>query len=233
MCELGRDYKGCPCRIIRYSAIFEALEQRNEGSMDKICIVKLRKKMGQTVERGESFKSHGCEASTANELPVLVSEQIRIQEVHDERYHSESNGAAMDRTVSLTLTEQQMHTLGSNPHFMSLLNGKITGGFETIEHQDKYLVIKFQFASMIPLRLLKSNEVVQMLRISKNYISKLVREGKLKSYKIGKLRRFLINDILSYLHDNCDLADLPRNSMAKVPHNGILERSLGGVNNVL
>lgn len=194
--------------------------------MDKICIVKLRKKMGHTAERGASFRSHGYEASTAHELPVLVSEQTRIQEVQDERYRSESKSDAMDRTVDLTLTEQQMNTLGSNPHLMSLLNGKFTGGFETIENQNEHLVINFQFASMIPLRLLKSSEVLQMLRISKSYLSKLVREGELKSYKIGKLRRFLIDDILSYLHDNCDLADLPRNSMDKVPQGGILRRSL-------
>jgi excisionase family DNA binding protein len=194
--------------------------------MDKICIVKLRKKMGHAVEPGGSFRSHRSGASTTNELPVLVSEQFRIPAVHDERYRSERDGVAMDRTVGLTLTEQQMNALGSNPHLMSLLNGKFTGGIETIEHQGEHLVIQFQFASMIPFRLLKSSEVLQMLRISRNYLSKIVNEGKLKSYKIGKLRRFLLNDILSYLHDNCVPADLSRNSMAKTPLNGLLERSL-------
>jgi excisionase family DNA binding protein len=193
--------------------------------MDKICIVKLRKNMDHTVEHGESFGSHGCEASTTSELPVPVSGRTRMQVVHDERYRSEINGAAMERTVGLTLTKQQMNTLGSNPHIMSLLNSKFTGGLETIEQQDEHLVIKFQFTSMIPLRLLKSSEVVQMLRIGKNCLSKLVREGKLKSYKIGKLRRFLIDDVLSYLHDNCAFTDLPSNSVAKVSHSGILERS--------
>lgn len=195
--------------------------------MDKICIVKLRKKMGHATELGQSFRNQAWAASTARELPVLVSEQGRIQEMHDERDRPESSGDATGRTVALTLTQQQMNMLGVNPHLMSLLNSEFTTGLETIKHQGEPLVIKFQFSPMIPLRLLKSSEVVQMLRISRHYLGKIVREGKLKSYKIGLRRRFLLDDILSYLQDNCELTDLPKNStMKKAYHNGDLEQSL-------
>jgi excisionase family DNA binding protein len=198
----------------------------NEEKMEKICIVKLRKKMGHATEPGISFRSDAWEESTANQSPVLVLEQSRMQEMHDKRGRPESNGVATGRTVALTLNQQQMNALGANPHLMSLLNNEFTGGLETIKQQGDPLVIKFQFAAMIPLRLLKSREVMQMLRISKNYLSKVVREGKLKSYKIGKLRRFLLDDILSYLHDNCEFADLPPNSEAKTLRSGVLERSI-------
>ena len=193
--------------------------------MNKICIVKLRKKMEQALAPGQTFSSHVCEANRVNELSILVSEQAKIQEMHDKEGCSESKGSAAVETVTLALTKQQMNALRSNPQLTSLLTSEFIGGVKTIEHQGVPLVIKFQFSATIPLRLLKSSEVLQMLRISKSCLSKIVREGKLKSYKIGNRRRFLLDDILSYLHDNCELTDLLRNSMVKTPGSGLSDRS--------
>jgi excisionase family DNA binding protein len=49
------------------------------------------------------------------------------------------------------------------------------------------------------VRLLKTEEVVHMLRISKGYLRKIIRQGELKSYKLGRLRRVMFDDVLSYL----------------------------------
>ena len=156
--------------------------------MDKICIVKLRKRTAHATEPEESYRNRAREAGTADELSFLVSEQ---------------NGKKG----------------------LSLLNGEFIGELERIGTKMEPIVIKIQFAPIIPLRLLKSSEVVQMLRISNNYLNRIVKEGKLKSYRIGKLRRFKLDDILSYLQDNCELPDLSRNSIDKTTQSGILERS--------
>jgi predicted DNA-binding transcriptional regulator AlpA len=162
--------------------------------MDKICIVKLRKRMGHAPE------------------------------VLDERQRSEIKDPETGKTTALTLTREQTQDLLSNPRLMSLVNGKFAGYLKTGGRLDAPLVIQFQFASMIPLRLLKSSEVMQMLSISQHTLSKIMREGGLKSYKIGKLRRFLLDDILVYLHDNCELAGLPPDSRANAPNNGFMEQ---------
>ena len=47
-----------------------------------------------------------------------------------------------------------------------------------------------------------------MLRISKSYLSKAVKEGNVKSYKFGRLRRFMLDDILSYLADHQEITEV-------------------------
>jgi excisionase family DNA binding protein len=188
--------------------------------MNKICIVKLRKRMGQAAEPEQSFGSRACDAGIVNELPVLACEQTGIQPMQAERDCSEKNNTGRGKQVTLTLTEQQMRDLGSNPHVMSRLSGEFTAGPRTIERNGAPLVIQFQFAATMPLQMLKTGEVMQMLRISKNYLGKVVREGKLKSYKVGKLRRFLLDDILSYLCENCSPTDFPGNSIKRRPIKG-------------
>jgi excisionase family DNA binding protein len=67
-------------------------------------------------------------------------------------------------------------------------------------------VFKFAFEPPPAVRLLKMREVIEMLRISKGYLRKIVRRGELKSYKIGRLRRIKFDDILSYLEDSQEVA---------------------------
>jgi len=47
--------------------------------------------------------------------------------------------------------------------------------------------------------MLKSEHVCQMLQISRSLLMNLVKSRKIRSYKIGRLRRFLLEDILDYL----------------------------------
>lgn len=41
-----------------------------------------------------------------------------------------------------------------------------------------------------------------MLQVSSGFLMKRVKEKKLKSYKLGRLRRFSLEDILNYLTEN-------------------------------
>jgi len=41
-----------------------------------------------------------------------------------------------------------------------------------------------------------------MLQISKSFLQKLVNEKKINSYKLGRRRRFLLEDILEYLSND-------------------------------
>ncbi len=43
-----------------------------------------------------------------------------------------------------------------------------------------------------------------MMQVSAGFLMKLVREKKLKSYKLGRLRRFSFQDVLNYLTENIE-----------------------------
>ncbi len=105
-------------------------------------------------------------------------------------------------TVFLTLTQEQIKTIRSSSGLLSVFNGELAGGFAELNYQDKPVTIKFEFEPLAPIRLLMSGEVLQMLRISNGSLKTIVRDGKLKSYKIGKGRRYMLEDVLSYLAES-------------------------------
>lgn len=47
--------------------------------------------------------------------------------------------------------------------------------------------------------MLDSKGVCQMLQVSRSFLSRLIRTEQIKSYKMGRLRRFLLEDVLEYL----------------------------------
>jgi excisionase family DNA binding protein len=47
--------------------------------------------------------------------------------------------------------------------------------------------------------MLKMSEICEILQVSKNTLGKLLRDGVVKSYKIGRLRRFAAEDLMEYL----------------------------------
>jgi excisionase family DNA binding protein len=187
--------------------------------MEKICIVHLRKKMTNPVD----IKGDCAQENLANEdgmlkglsIPVAVNRCIR--EIHDGSVHLDDQRDAAGRTVSLMLTQHQTRVLQSNPYIGSFLSAKPAEGCEAVKHQDQTIVVKFEFGSIPPLRLLKVKEVIQMLRISRSYLNELVRQGKLKSYKLGRLRRLMLDDILVYLEGSRELTNIrQQNSKSKM-----------------
>jgi excisionase family DNA binding protein len=47
-----------------------------------------------------------------------------------------------------------------------------------------------------------------MLQISRSFLQKIIHEKKLNSYKLGRMRRFLLEDILEYLSSDAEVAQL-------------------------
>ncbi len=164
--------------------------------MEKICIAKLRRSMtypghpdeafGHENRAGEEKRSTGCSFAA-----------------FDGSGSAESRAAAAEgETVSLPLTREQMNKLQSNQRLAALLMGARAEGAAVMHHRDAPVIIKFEFEPMPPVRLLKVEEVLQMLRISKGSLNRIIREGQLKSYKFGRLRRIMLGDVLSYLEDH-------------------------------
>jgi excisionase family DNA binding protein len=55
------------------------------------------------------------------------------------------------------------------------------------------------FNNVCTFRLLDGKEVCQILQVSRSFLKRLTARGELKGYKIGRMRRFLLEDVLEYV----------------------------------
>lgn len=181
--------------------------------MDKICIVKLRKKMAPPA--GLEKECGPRNDTSEDKIMKRVfpgSDHHARREVEDAKEGGDMNEDGAERVVSLMLTRDQVKDLRSHPSLAAALSEETSTEWNEIRRKDSSIVIKFQFDSMPPLRLLKTEEVIHMLRISKSYLNKEVKQGSVKSYRFGRLRRFTLDDILSYLADHQESAEMRGNA---------------------
>ena len=159
--------------------------------MEKINIVKRRKKNTQEAEKDASFNS-------ANNLDLHKKKDFTLEEIDKVK----------EETLSFDLTPKQCEFIQSSEHVKGLLDGKSSGSVIDIrQHEEGHIVFRFNLERMDTIKMLKSEHVCQMLQISKSFLTKLVKEKKIKSYKVGRLRRFSLDDILNYLTENVELGN--------------------------
>jgi excisionase family DNA binding protein len=180
-----------------------------ERIMEKICIVKLRKKMSQSLpnlaeNRGQEDDDEEDPRHTG--LPSTGRERQISQEASNGKQRDGSREISAPQAVSLMLTREQMRQLQSNPALALALRDKTIAGCRTVQHNGEAVVIKFEFDAL-PLRLLTVDEVAQMLRISKASLNRAIQDGEIKSYKFGRRRRFRFDDVLSFLEAHQERAD--------------------------
>jgi len=169
--------------------------------MEKICIVKLRKHFTNHMEdlhlrrQGERMDERGIFITP----PASGSEDQRSQEPQAGDGVANGRRDPAGKRVSLTLTRDQIRTLQFDPHTASLLHEKTLEVSGRVGHGDEGMTIQLELPSLPPVRLLKLDVVTRMLQISRSCLHRILTEGKLKSYKIGRLRRVMLDDVLSYL----------------------------------
>ncbi len=106
--------------------------------------------------------------------------------------------------LSLNLTSEQSGLLQSNEHLKSFADHDTKSFVLNMKKVDGQTFLNFHFGDADSMKLLKTKEACQMLQVSTSYLMKLVREKKLKSYKLGRLRRFSFQDVLDYLTENIE-----------------------------
>ena len=169
--------------------------------MEKICIVKLRKNMTSPGALGQTCGQETCagDGQTGLGSSVLVSEGPHMSAVPGQTVVTEREKDEEERTVSLMLTPEQIQSLQSNPTLRACFKGAGAKGFAAARQLNDTVIFQFTVEPPPPVRLLRMEEVVDMLRISKGYLRKIIQRGDLKSYKLGRLRRVMFDDVLSYL----------------------------------
>jgi len=99
--------------------------------------------------------------------------------------------------LSIPLTPQQSEVLRSNGHFQRFYS-----------RRSAPVVLNIHFNDGLPQKLLKSSEICEMLQISRKMLGRLLRDGEVKGYRIGRLRRFVAEDIMEYLAHSFGLGRL-------------------------
>jgi len=175
--------------------------------MEKLCIVKRR---SRPIERGEDSTA----TIVSQEKETVVQEQD-VQEiakeptldkpdsfnVHDgdTLIFKEVTGEE-EQIFSIQLTPKQSQVVQSMNCIKDLLSGKHHGVKMSMEQTgDGKTAFNFHFKPVYTTRMLNAQDVAVMLQISKSMLYRLVNEKNLKSYKVGKLRRFLLEDVIAYL----------------------------------
>ena len=113
---------------------------------------------------------------------------------------SESVGGEYGR-VSLDLPQEVVNELWSSDHLEETTGGRRNFIVEAEKDREGgRVVLKLQF--MKPdyyLRLLTTEEVCEMLHISRSTVYAYVRDRELKTYRMGRSLRFRFQDVLSFL----------------------------------
>ena len=108
-----------------------------------------------------------------------------------------------EEMISVSLTPEQNRFVHSQ-HKVHHLDQSSRGVILDLRKEEGQMIFHFTFKNTDSVKLLKPVQVCQMLQISKSFLLVLFRSGKLKSYKIGRLRRFLLKDIVEYLAGSRD-----------------------------
>ena len=151
--------------------------------MEKFCIVR-RRKLGQP----EPFP-----------LPLPSWEEVPPS--RQEGLLPWQNRKAPDPSiVSLSLNSVQSQAI-YNGGILSRLGTERSQSLnlELQKNPDGAVVFNFHIDPDPNLMMLKPEQVCRMMQISRNSLNRMVKEKKIKSHKIGRLRRFSLKEIIEAL----------------------------------
>jgi len=180
--------------------------------MDKICIVRRRIQTPAFPEQPSLCKEKDREKT--NELTSAYSS---VSNENGKQHISPFRGVLRDEdnVLRIQLTPEQckvVHSSRSISHFF----GRILGGIDLDleRYEDGQIVFNLYLKHVQRADMIDSKGVCQMLQISRSFLSKLIRTEQIKSYKMGRLRRFLLEDILDYL----TRSEILQKEMKRIPN---------------
>ncbi|MBN1363798.1 MAG: helix-turn-helix domain-containing protein [Syntrophaceae bacterium] len=204
--------------------------------MEKICIVKRRREYTQPevkvtvtqpaisetitpevvvssveIEKNIVLPDKKIPVITEVAPPEVVASSVEIEKdtkLPDKKI-SEDFIDNSSSVISITMTKEQSTLLQQSEYIKDLLSGKKSDPALDIKiTSDGRLSLNYHFNESLIIRMIAPNQVCQMLQVSRSFLQKLIRENKVKSYKLGRMRRFLLEDILEYLSNDTEFAQL-------------------------
>jgi excisionase family DNA binding protein len=165
--------------------------------MEKICIV--RRRIQNPVLPEQLHYKIDMKDAKLGEIPDLRSV---VSDGNGKQHISPFRSAVRDddHIIRIQLTPDQCKVVQSNGclnHFFGKILGNIDLDLE--RYEDGQIVFNLHLKQVQRADMLDSKKVCQMLQISKSFLARLIQTERIKSYKLGRLRRFLLEDILEYL----------------------------------
>ena len=175
--------------------------------MEKICIVEKRKRHLREGTGAASFVP-----TTGDTLQETSGKTLQNKSESDDHWKSkgiEIRGAFLswdkENVVSLKLTPEQSSYILSNKLIDYLADDASRDiFFKTKSPDGRYIIFNFHLNTSDSVRLLKMDQVCEMLQVSRSFLSNLVKNKKIKSYKMGGLRRFSFDDVMTFLEESED-----------------------------
>ena len=147
----------------------------------------------------DNLPSEVAISSTAINNHVEFSDKKIVEEFMDKS----------SSVISITMTKEQSALLQQSEYIKELLSGaKSDPSLDIKLTHDGRISLNYRFNDSLLLRMLSPNQVCQMLQISRSFLQKIINEKKLNSYKLGRMRRFLLEDILEYLSSDTEVTQL-------------------------
>ncbi len=152
--------------------------------MEKFCIVKRRKQNLQDPFPG---------------LLSIEEEEIDFRE--NKMTSRQKIPPTQKPGLSLSLTPWQSRALRMGG-ILPVLEKETPTNLNLTMHREENGSVVFNFHLDLDrdFEMFKPNQVCLMMQISRSLLNRMVQENKIKSYKIGRLRRFSLKDILEALN---------------------------------
>ena len=155
--------------------------------MEKICIVKRRSSVSSGLKQSRAFMP-------VDNREVYGGADYEFENIADDEGDN----------LSLNLTPEQSELMQSNEHLNSFEDHDTKSFVLNMKKVDGQTSLNFHFGDADSMKLLTTKEACRMLQVSASFLMRLVKERKLKSYKLGRLRRFSFQDVLNYLTENIE-----------------------------
>ncbi|MDY6843709.1 MAG: helix-turn-helix domain-containing protein [Thermodesulfobacteriota bacterium] len=173
--------------------------------MEKICIVKRRKKL-QELEKDITSSN---EEISIQDLKVSETSSYKLARSIDPSERGipifEEVTGQNDQILSIELTPEQSEIVRSTESIQELLKGVSDGvNLDIQQGKDGKIFFVFYFKPIYMVRMLNTKSVCEMLQISRSHVAKLIREKHIKSYKIGRSRRFSLEDVLEFVNKSVE-----------------------------
>jgi excisionase family DNA binding protein len=104
------------------------------------------------------------------------------------------------QTIQIALSPEECKIIREDATFKQLL-GRIIGepSVEVGMDSQGQIIFNVHIKQVYGTRMLSPDNVCEMLQVSKGLLGRLVREEKIRSYRVGRLRRFMLEDVIEYL----------------------------------
>lgn len=165
--------------------------------MDKICIVKRRR---EAVRDGAPVLEMAGRGLPGGPAGISLDSILPVPPVDGP---GEGRGLPNEKIKVFTVTTEPRPGIadgdgGEIRYFFCRGNQGLRVHAEK-DGDGREIRLYLHFNNICTFRLLDGKEVCRILQVSRSFLKRLTARGELRGYKIGRMRRYLLEDVLEYV----------------------------------